>query len=162
MKAIKGSYLMAFVKVDNDFKAIAMANSHSLKVSADTKETTSKDSGGKFQTSEYGIASWEATSENAYTVSSSSSTNPGLTYDDLLDMMLNQETVTLVLGMASQHQGTTSVDEVPSTGWTPGTGCRTGEALITSLDLNMPNDDKASFTVTFTGTGPLAKYIPAS
>ncbi len=162
MKAIKGSYLMAFVKVDSAVKAIAMASSHSLKVSSDTKETTSKDSGGKFQTSEYGITSWEATSENAYTVASSDATNPGLTYDDLLDMMLEQKTVTLVLGMASQHQGTTAVDEVPSAGWTPGTGCRTGEALITSIDLNMPNDDKASFTVTFTGTGPLTKYTPAT
>ena len=153
---------MAFVKVDSAFKAIAMASSHSLKVSADTKETTSKDSGGKFQTSEYGITSWEATSENAYTVASSNPVNPGMTYDDLLDMMLEQKTITLVLGMASQHQGTTPVDVVPTTGWTPGTGCRTGEALITSIELNMPNDDKASFTVTFTGTGPLEKYTPAT
>ena len=51
---------------------------------------------------------------------------------------------------------------VPSAGWAPGTGCRTGNAIVTSLDLNMPNDDKASFTVTFTGTGPLTKYKPAS
>ena len=68
----------------------------------------------------------------------------------------------MVLGMASQHQGATPVDNVPSMGWTPGTGCRTGEAIITSLELNMPNNDKASFTVTFTGTGPLTKYTPAS
>lgn len=156
MKATKGAYLMAFLKVDNAFKAIAMARTHTLKVNTDTKETTSKDSGGKFQTSEAGITSWEATSENAYCADEA---NPGLTYDDLLDLQLAQTPVTLVLGMASQHQGATPVDTVPAaTGWTPGTGCRTGEALITSLELNMPNDDKASFTVTFTGTGPLAKY----
>lgn len=158
MKSIKGSYLMAFVQCDKDIKAIAMASSHTLKVSTDTKETTSKDSGGSFQTSEYGVTSWEATSENTYTLDE---TNPGLTYDDLLDMMLTRKAVRLVLGMASQQQGATPVDTVPTTGWTPGSGCRTGEALITSLDLNMPNDDKASFSVTFTGTGPLSKYVAA-
>lgn len=160
MKAIKGAYLMAFVKVADAVKAIAMAKSHTLKVSTDTKETTSKDSGGKFQEVEAGITSWEATSENAYTLQGDE--NPGLTYDDLLDLQLAQTPVTLVLGMASQHQGATPVDNVPSSGWTPGTGCRTGEAIITSLELNMPNNDKASFTVTFTGTGPLTKYTPAS
>lgn len=160
MKAIKGAYLMAFVKVDDAIKAIAMAKSHTLKVSTDTKETTSKDSGGKFQEVEPGVTSWEATSENAYTLAEED--NPGLTYDDLLGLQLDQAPVTLVLGMASQHQGTDPVDSVPSTGWTPGTGCRTGKAIITSLELNMPNDDKASFTVTFTGTGPLAKYTPAT
>lgn len=160
MKAIKGAYLMAFVKVDDAIKAIAMAKSHTLKVSTDTKETTSKDSGGKFQEVEPGVTSWEATSENAYTLAGDD--NPGLTYDDLLGLQLDQAPVTLVLGMASQHQGTDPVDTVPSAGWTPGTGCRTGKAIITSLELNMPNDDKASFTVTFTGTGPLAKYTPAT
>ncbi len=160
MKAIKGAYLMAFVKVDDAIKAIAMAKSHTLKVSTDTKETTSKDSGGKFQEVEPGITSWEATSENAYTLAGDD--NPGLTYDDLLDIQLAQTPVTLVLGMASQHQGATPVDNVPSAGWAPGTGCRTGNAIVTSLDLNMPNDDKASFTVTFTGTGPLTKHIPAT
>ena len=160
MKAIKGAYLMAFVKVADAVKAIAMAKSHTLKVSTDTKETTSKDSGGKFQEVEAGITSWEATSENAYTLQAEE--NPPRTYDDLLDIQLAPPPLTLVDGMASQHQGATPVDNVPSAGWAPGTGCRTGNAIVTSLDLNMPNDHKASFTVTFTGTGPLTKYTPAS
>ena len=62
MSVIKGSDLMLFV----EGKSIAYATNHTLTISADTKETSSKDSGGKWQTSEVGILSWTCSSENLY------------------------------------------------------------------------------------------------
>lgn len=41
---IKGGDLMVFA----DNKSIALATNHTLTISADTKETSSKDSGGKW------------------------------------------------------------------------------------------------------------------
>lgn len=43
-KVIKGADLMIFA----DSKSIALATNHTLTISADTKETSSKDSGGKW------------------------------------------------------------------------------------------------------------------
>ena len=51
-----------------------------------------------------------------------------------------------------------TADAVPETGWTPKTGQGwTGEAFITNVEENQPNGDNATFTVDFTGTGPLTK-----
>ena len=44
MSVIKGGDLMLFV----NGKSIGFATSHTLSISAETKETTSKDSGGKW------------------------------------------------------------------------------------------------------------------
>lgn len=60
MSVIKGGDMMLFV----GGKSIGYATNHTLSINADTKETSTKDSGGKWQTSEVGVLSWTATSEN--------------------------------------------------------------------------------------------------
>jgi len=141
---IKGGTMMAFV----NGKSIACATSHTRTVTMETKETSSKDSGGVWGTSEAGILSWSARSENI-----SSTGEAGLTYDDLVDLMIAREPITLVMGPKKE-----TAAEVPDTGWTPADGKgRTGEAFITNVEENLPNGDNATFTVDFTGTGPLKK-----
>ncbi len=60
MAITKGGDLMLFV----GGKSIAYATNHTLSISADTKETSTKDSGGLWQTSEVGMLSWSCSSEN--------------------------------------------------------------------------------------------------
>ncbi len=49
-------------------------------------------------------------------------------------------------------------DEVPEGGWTPvTTGQYKGKVVITSLELNAPNGDNATFTASFEGVGALTK-----
>lgn len=147
-KTTKGGDMMVFV----GGKSIACATSHTRTVTMETKETSSKDSGGKWGTSEAGILGWSARSENI-----SSTGEAGLTYDDLLEKMINREPVTLVMGPKNE-----TADAVPETGWTPKTGQGwTGTAYITNVEENQPNGDNATFTVDFTGTGPLEK-VPAA
>lgn len=147
-KTTKGGDMMVFV----DGKSIACATSHTRTVTMETKETSSKDSGGKWGTSEAGILGWSARSENI-----SSTGEAGLTYDDLVEKMIAREPVTLVMGPKNE-----TADEVPTGGWTPATGKGwTGTAFITNVDENQPNGDNATFTVDFTGTGPLTKVPTA-
>lgn len=74
--------------------SIGYATSHSLSISADTKETSTKDSGGKWQTSEVGIISWTASSENLY-----ANDAQGFGYSDLFDIMVSRTPIDAVFGV---------------------------------------------------------------
>ena len=151
MSVIKGSDLMLFV----GGKSIGFATSHTLSISADTKETSSKDSGGKWQTSEVGVLSWTASSENLCADKAE-----GVGYDELFAMMIARKPVTGVFALEgnSTDLAENKLDAVKTGGWTPkAKDGSTGQMLITSLEKNAPNGENATFTVQFTGVGALTK-----
>ena len=153
MAVIKGGDMMLFV----GGKSIGYATSHSLSISADTKETSSKDSGGKWQTSEIGILSWTAQSENLC-----ANEYEGIGYDELFDYMIARKPIKGVFSLEgnSTDYADGKLDAVPENGWTPKNGDGyEGNMLITSLEKNAPNGDNATFTVQFTGTGALTKVV---
>lgn len=143
-KTIKGGDMMVFL----GGKSIAVATSHTIDINMEVKQTSSKDSGGKWETNEAGVLSWSAKSENI-----TSAGKAGLTYDDLVDLMIERKPVHLVLA-PKQGDG----DEVPEEGWSaePGKG-REGDAYITAVSKSDPNGDNSTFSVDFTGTGKLSK-----
>lgn len=129
-------------------KSIAMATNHTLKINAETKETSSKDvAGGAWATSEVGKLSWEATTENLYAV-----TPKGKSYDDLFGLMIAKEPIDLVFG---PQAGTTDASTGGYSAAT--TGVYKGKGIITSLELNAPNGDNATYSATFTGVSALVK-----
>lgn len=136
-------------------KSIAFATTHTLTISADTKETTSKDSGGKWQTSEAGVLSWTCSSENLC-----SDSEAGIGFDQLFDMMVARKPIT---GVFAKEGNSTNLEEgklsaVPSSGWTAKAGDGyTGQMIITNLEKNAPNGENATFKVDFTGVGALTK-----
>ena len=72
---------MLFLKEGNGTaKSIAFATSHTLTVSTDTQQTSTKDDGGKYQSSDYGIISWSLSSENLCSYDGA-----GFNYQDLKD-----------------------------------------------------------------------------
>ena len=165
---IKGGDLMLFIKEANGtVKSIAFATSHTLTVSTDTQQTSTKDDGGKFQSSDYGIISWSATSENLCSYDGA-----GYNYQDLINLMLSQTKVTATFSVegnsGAKYPYTTKLDSVDDTAgntWAPGnTGTigesqkslgYTGTVLITSVEVNAPNGENATFTVQLQGDGPL-------
>ena len=173
---IKGGDMMLFIQEGNGtVKSIAFATSHTLTVSTDTQQTSTKDDGGKFQSSDYGIISWSATSENLCSFDGA-----GYNYQDLINLMLNQTKVTATFSIESDS-GTSypyaskldSVDETSGNTWTPanaGTIGSTsnkslgykGKVLITSVEVNAPNGENATFTVQLQGDGPLQATPTAS
>lgn len=151
MSVIKGSDLMLFV----EGKSIAYATNHTLTISADTKETSSKDSGGKWQTSEVGILSWTCSSENLY-----ADTDAGIDFDQLFQYMVAREPITGVFALEgnSTNLEEGKLDEVPTSGWTAkANNGYTGKMIITNLEKNAPNGENATIKVDFTGVGALTK-----
>jgi predicted secreted protein len=55
----------------------------------------------------------------------------------------------------STNLDTDKLDTVPTDGWIPKAKQYKGKVYITSLEVNAPNGDNATFTVEFTGTGAL-------
>ena len=143
-KTIKGGSMMLFV----GGKSAACATSHELTVTMETVSTANKDTGGDWDTNEGGLLSWTAKSENVASIGEA-----GLTQDDLLDLMIKKEPVEVVFGPKKEEGNV-----VPASGWTPAvSGVRKGKALITNVTQNAPNGENTTFTVDFTGTGPLEK-----
>lgn len=144
---IKGRDLMLFI----NGKSIAFATSHSLSISMDTTETTSKDSGGKWVTSNAGKISWEVKTENLF-----SNDGEGVTFESLFDMMTAQTPIDAVFAL--EKNSANKAAEVAKGGWVPSTtGTFSGKVILTSLEASAPNEDNATFSASFVGTGELKK-----
>lgn len=141
---IKGGDLMVFMSG----KSISLATNHTLSINGDTQDTSNKDDGGDWGSSEVSLLSWEASTENLYTLD----TTDGNTYDDLFDAMVNKTQLDLVFAKKSE-----SGTQVPSGGWTTASNGYKGKACITSLELNAQNGEYATYSATFTGIGALTK-----
>lgn len=144
MAKIKGGDMMLFV----DGNSIAYATSHTLEINGETVDTSNKDEGGgDWASSEVSILSWQATSENLYSVD-----GQGDNFEDLFDLMVAKTPIDAVFAKKSQ-----TATDVPTGGWTAGTPKYSGKLVITSLSLNAPNGEYATYTVQFQGVGALTK-----
>ena len=143
-KKIKGQELMLFV----NGKSIAYATNHTLNLSAELADVSNKDEGsGDWKVQEVKQMSWEATTENLYSVDG---------YDSLFTLMTAKTPITAVFAPKTE----TDIN-VPSGGtWTASVGY-TGQVIINSISVNAQVGDYATFTVNFTGVGALTAYTPA-
>ena len=147
MSKIKGGDMMLFLST----KSIAYATSHTLEITGETSDTSNKDEGGgDWSAQEVNLLSWSASTENLYSLD-----GKGSNFDDLFDMMVNRKEIPVAFSLESGYA--TKADEVPEAGWTPSTSQYTGKVVITSLELNAPNGDNATFSASFEGVGPLTK-----
>lgn len=136
----QGNELMVFVSGTS----IACATNHTLAIETETSDTSHKDIQGNWKSSDIKNFSWSVTSENLFTLDGS-----GQTYSDLVSLMTSKTEVELKFGFAS--------GSITASGYTPSlTPLHSGKAIITSLNLNAPNGDNATYTVTFTGRGVLS------
>ena len=145
-KKLKGKDLMLFVKG----KAIALATNHTLKLTADTSDSSTKDS-GQWGDEEITKMSWEVTSENV--CSADADVN---SYEAMLDLMIAGEPVDVKFGIPANI----SPNEVPDGGWTAPTTYYGGSALIKSVDVNAPNGENATMSISLGGKGQLTKTKP--
>lgn len=156
---LQGQDLMVFVKNGESYNSIAYATSHTLDVSMDQTDTSTKDNGvGYWSNSEPGLMSWTMSTENLM----SDTAENGLSYNSLFEIMLKRQTVDVVFSLQTNntdYEGKIDQEfEVPSTGWTPDTTNNYhGKAYITSLSVTATNGEKASYSATFTGAGALLK-----
>ncbi len=144
MSKVKGGDLMAFM----GGKSIAYATNHTLEINGETVNTSNKDEGGgDWESSEISILSWSVNSDNLF-----STDGQGNLYDDLFDAMIAKQPINLVFATKSG-----SATDVPTGGWTAAIPKFSGDAVITSLSLNAPNGEYATYTVQFKGVGALSR-----
>ena len=148
---IKGDDLMLF---DAQGKSIGYATAHTLTLSGETVDISSKDH-GIWGASEVNYITWEITSENIYTDEA---------YESLFDIMMAREPITVSFGHKVDEGTRTVVDDyddetAPLTHWSPddAKGVYQGRAYLTSLVANANSGENATFSVTLTGAGKIVK-----
>ena len=143
-RIIKGDELMVF----EDNRTLAYATAHTLTISGNSIDVSSKDH-GFWGASEVGNITWEVTSENLYT---------DRYYSELFDAMVNKTQLSLAFGFAKDYDvnGFTGTNRI---GWDLDTGNNyySGKAYVTSLTANANSGENATYSVTFSGWGSLVK-----
>lgn len=140
---IKGEELMLF---DADGHSIAYATNHTLTITGETQDISSKDHGQYGATSVNKIT-WEITSENLYTDGA---------FDTLYTSMTGRAAITVYFGHHTSVTGTPADGDIAY--WSQLAGqTYTGKAYITSLTVNANNGENATFSITLTGAGAFTK-----
>ena len=129
--------------------ALAYARNHTLTITGNTIDISSKDH-GYWGASEVGNLTWEVQTENLYTEDN---------YDDLFDAMVAKTPVDIVFAQANNYNenGLTAVGGSVNSWAASTTSGRKGKAVITSLTINANTGENATYSATFTGSGPLTK-----
>lgn len=135
-------------------KSIAFATSHTLSITGNTTDISSKDH-GFFTASALTSITWEISAENLYTDTA---------FNDYFNAMVNtRQPIQVIFGHYADDSSLAIsgiVGDSDSDGqesWTaPTSGVYySGDAYITSLTANAANGDNATFSVTLSGIGKL-------
>lgn len=153
MKILKGNRLQLWIHDNNETKTLIFATAHTLSVTGNTDSLQTKDH-GLWNFSEIGSFDWEITADCLYTDDS---------YDLLFDLMLAGEPIQVTFSEVLNYdknglvRGGNTASNAP-TEWTPDPDkSRTGYVIISALNENANSGENATFSATFTGTGPLVK-----
>jgi len=144
---IKGDNLMLFKQDGSTYKSMAYATAHTLTISAETQNINSKDHGA-WSGNNVNKLSWEITSENLYV---------GTEYDALFTAMTSRSPLTVAFGTKHEADNVIVADGDASCYTADASGYYYGNAYITSLAANANTGENATYSVTLTGTGKIAK-----
>jgi len=122
------------------YDIIGRANSASLSVSMETRDTTTKDSAG-WQENLEGLKSWSLSGDGLVTYSIAGDFD---TPDDLFTLLSNRTLVKIKFGSST----TAEIDY-------------TGDAYITSYEQEAGTEENVTFSFGFTGTGVLTQAAVA-
>lgn len=143
MTKVKGRDLMLFKKDTNGYKAYGAATDHTMNLSRDELDVSTKDS-GEFGDVELGQIKWDIQAENMLILADEES---------LVDSFLKGEELEIAFAIKNETGGT----EKPAGGWTIGEGGYEGKVVITSISVKAPHNGNATCSVTFKGKGPFNK-----
>lgn len=138
---IKGSEFVLSIDLDGDgvgtHVMMGCATSSTLSIAAEYSDASCKGSGG-WKEGTSGAKSWNMSTDALYRIGAD------VTGIDLFDLMTAGTKVSVRMGET-----------------TSGGTYYQGDAYITQLDFNSPEDGNATLTCTFEGTGPIAKATVA-
>lgn len=140
MATIKGQNLRVMV----GGKCIAMSTNSVFHISATLESSSTKDSVGDFEEQEVTGLSWDASCDALVTLTDNGTNGELVT--DLISLMINKTLVTLTFDQTAGTNNRTGQNAAIK---------RTGTAYINDVQVTAQNRANSTFTVQFTGTGPL-------
>lgn len=153
-KVVLGSDLMLFTSnaSSGSYKALGAATSCKLTIQANVLETSSKDS-GCWVAKQVGKLSWNGSSENLFIMAD---------YAELVETMLNRDTIYIQFATIPEDERTCEANE--SADWTVNAngGVFSGEAIITSIDMNAADGENATYSISLEGVGALTIKKPTA
>ena len=150
----RGDDIMLF---DDKGKSLAFGKSHTLTIGVETQEVSTKDH-GIYGSKKATKVTWSISAEHMFSEGA---------YDTLFDKMVALEPITVYFGKKKSEAADKTVADGDLDAWKPNTPTqstlRTGQVIITKLDLQAQSGDNATFSVEFEGVGKIskAKTIPA-
>lgn len=145
-QVLQGNDLMLFKKEGEKYVGLGAATNHTMNLTAEVLETSSKDD-GKWKTKIPGKLDWNMSTDNLYVEED---------YRELLESWIKRTPIGVAFGLVSNAN---SDEGKPEAGWELDTTKQyTGMAYITSLTVNSPDNGAANYSATFDGTGPLVPY----
>jgi predicted secreted protein len=161
---VYGTDLVLLVEVTtNNWQPVAHATTHSIEITRDAREVSSK-STGEWKVSDYGKISWSGS------VDALVSFDSGLmNYATMVDKMIARTKIKIVsvlndpsLVLAPETVGTPLNDTrvnytLVDTKFKNATPTYSGEAIITSISVNAGEGENVSFSMSFTGASPLVE-----
>lgn len=141
-KILKGRDLMLFY----NGKSIAYATNHTLNISSETSDISSKDH-GIWGSTDVTKITWTISAENLFTADA---------YSQLFDLLVAGEPIEVKFGLKAEEDNTKTVADGDYPNWTPGTTTMySGKVIMTSLNANANNGENATFSTEFQGVGKL-------
>ena len=148
MSVVRGRDLMLFRRTGSSpsytYEALGAATTHTMNLSREELDTSNKDT-GEFGDTELGQISWDIQADSMMIETD---------YDSLVDSFLSGEVLHVAFAITAEAGNKTGK---PEGGWTIGTGGYEGDVCITSITANAAHNDKATYSATFKGKGPLTK-----
>ena len=126
------------------YEALGAATTHTMNLSREELDTSNKDT-GEFGDTELGQISWDIQADSMMIEED---------YDSLVDSFLSGEVLHVAFAITAEAGNKTGK---PEDGWTIGAGGYEGDVCITSITANAAHNDKATYSATFKGKGPLTK-----
>ena len=140
MTKIKGQNLRVMVNGN----CVAYATTCTFHVAAQTEDSSTKDSTGDWAESEVTGLSWDAQAESLVTLADA---DGGATPVSIMSLMISKTLVTVTFDQTNGDKNRVGQNAAIK---------RTGTAYITDVNITAANRQNSTFSVQFTGTGPLA------
>jgi predicted secreted protein len=156
-KEILGKDLMLFKKnTQGNYVAWGAATSHSIQITTSMQNISHKDT-GKWGNSKPSVYSWTMSSENIFIIKEEDSPDDDISdYNDLLEMMITEQQLSVSFDLVANP----SDGGKPAGGWLPSGKGWEGDVYITDVSANAPYEGVATYSIQFTGTGPLKREAP--
>lgn len=135
MSTINGCAVILKITDGNNAVAVAGQKDASITLSADTVDTTTKDSNG-WKENDVSFKSWEASLDGLVKLQDNG-------FKKVADAFYSDTPISVEIAY-------------------PGGEKETGNAIITSIEKGLPLEDKVSYSIALTGSGPLTRAASQS